>query len=42
VDREHGRGEELREAGDLTGHPSDVRAAHTPRFILGALLANHP
>ena len=42
VDREHRRGEELREAGDLAGHPSDVRVAHTPRFILGALLANYP
>jgi hypothetical protein len=41
VDREHKRGEELREARDMVGHPSDVGAAHTPRFILGALLANY-
>ena len=35
-------GEQLREGGDLAGHPSDVRAAHTPRFILCALLAIYP
>jgi hypothetical protein len=42
VDREHKRGKELREGRDLARHPSDVGAAHTPRFILGALLANYP
>eukprot|EP00873_Tetraselmis_striata_P032858 jgi/Tetstr1/453122/TSEL_040145.t1 len=30
------------EEADLVGQPADVRAAHTPRFILGALLANYP
>jgi hypothetical protein len=41
-DREHRRGEQLHEAGDVAGHPSDVRAAHTSRFILVALLVKHP
>jgi hypothetical protein len=40
--KEQRRGEQLREAGDLAGHLSNVRAAHTPRFILAALLANYP
>jgi hypothetical protein len=40
-DSEHRRGEQSREApGDMAGQPSDVRASHTPRFILAALLAN--
>eukprot|EP00873_Tetraselmis_striata_P026643 jgi/Tetstr1/446907/TSEL_034365.t1 len=30
------------EEADLVGQPADVLAAHTPRFILGALLANYP
>jgi hypothetical protein len=38
---EHGR-VELREEEDLVGQPVEVRAAHTPRFILVALLANYP
>jgi hypothetical protein len=37
-DREHTRGVQLREAGELVGQPNDVRATHTPRFILVALL----
>jgi hypothetical protein len=45
-DRSGGRelrlGQKLRKAGDLAGHPSDARAAHTTRFILSALLANYP
>ena len=43
VDREHRRGEELREAGDLAGHPSDVRVAHTPRkFHFGCFASELP
>eukprot|EP00873_Tetraselmis_striata_P011625 jgi/Tetstr1/431889/TSEL_021378.t1 len=30
------------EEADVVGQPADVRAAHTPRFILGALPANYP
>jgi hypothetical protein len=40
-DGEYRRGEELREAGDLVGHPSHTRVAHTPRFFFVALLANN-
>eukprot|EP00873_Tetraselmis_striata_P038221 jgi/Tetstr1/458485/TSEL_044891.t1 len=46
VDAEHhgAEGEEVGivEEADLVGQPADVRAAHIPRFILGALLANYP
>jgi hypothetical protein len=38
---EHGR-VEVREEEDLVGQHAEVRAAHTPRFILAALLANYP
>jgi hypothetical protein len=37
---EHGR-VEPREEVDLVGQPAEFRAAHTPRFILVALLANY-
>eukprot|EP00873_Tetraselmis_striata_P024501 jgi/Tetstr1/444765/TSEL_032613.t1 len=44
VDAHGAEGEEagIVEEVDLVGQPTDVRAAHTPRFILGALLANYP
>eukprot|EP00873_Tetraselmis_striata_P000432 jgi/Tetstr1/420696/TSEL_011781.t1 len=44
VDAHGADGEEVGivEEADLVGQPADVRAAHTPRFILGALLANYP
>eukprot|EP00873_Tetraselmis_striata_P041172 jgi/Tetstr1/461436/TSEL_006545.t1 len=44
VDAHEADGEEagIVEEVDLVGQPADVRAAHTPRFILGALLANYP
>eukprot|EP00873_Tetraselmis_striata_P041695 jgi/Tetstr1/461959/TSEL_000614.t1 len=44
VDAHGADGEEagIVEEADLVGQPWDVRAAHTPRFILGALLANYP
>eukprot|EP00873_Tetraselmis_striata_P034189 jgi/Tetstr1/454453/TSEL_041353.t1 len=44
VDAHGADGEEagIVEEADLVGKPADVRAAHTPRFILGALLANYP
>jgi hypothetical protein len=38
---EHGR-VEVREEEDLVGQLAEVRASHTPRFILVALLANYP
>eukprot|EP00873_Tetraselmis_striata_P026745 jgi/Tetstr1/447009/TSEL_034467.t1 len=43
VDAHGADGEEagIVEEADLVGQPADVRAAHTPRFILGALLANY-
>eukprot|EP00873_Tetraselmis_striata_P002344 jgi/Tetstr1/422608/TSEL_013414.t1 len=44
VDAHGADGEEagIVEEADLVGQPADVRAAHTPGFILGALLANYP
>eukprot|EP00873_Tetraselmis_striata_P011878 jgi/Tetstr1/432142/TSEL_021599.t1 len=44
VDAHGADGEEayIVEEADLVGQPTVVRAAHTPRFILGALLANYP
>jgi hypothetical protein len=37
----HGR-VELREEEDLVGQPPEIRAPHTPRFILAGFLANYP